>query len=192
MILAVTGVNYSPSTSFAASQRSNNDEFAQVLDSVTGTTIAGESMTLATSAAPGTILGSTVAAHLFATPQEEQDYASELTKRQRAAGVDTSQSIQFQVESDGSEVAKDGTPDKQKIDALFAADPAFANEYRKIANTEESSAIARADLGYMNEAKDMDSASQSALWQRYAGMISNMEAHGGDLTPAGASLSFES
>ena len=149
-------------------------------------------MPLATSAAPGTVLGSTVAAHLFATAQEEQDYASELTSRLRAAGVDTSEAIQFQVESDGSVVAKDGTPDKQKIDAIFAADPAFANEYRKIANTEESSAIARADVAYMNEAKDMDSAAQSALWQRYAGMINNMEAHGGQLTLAGASLSFQS
>ena len=192
MTLAVTGVSDPTSVNLVTSKRTNDDRFTQMLAAVTGPTGPDQSTTSASSVAPTSVLGSAAAAQLFATPQEEQDYASELTKRLRAAGVDTSQSIQFQVESDGSVVAKDGTPDKQKIDAIFAADPAFANEYRKIANTEESSAIARADLAYMNEAKNMDSASQSALWQRYAGMICNMEAHGGDLTLAGASLSFES
>jgi hypothetical protein len=161
-----------------------------MLAAVTGTTASGPSTAATTSAAPTSILGSAVAAQLFATPQEEQDYAAELTKRLRAAGVDTSQPIQFQVESDGSVVAKDGTPDKQKIDAMFAADPAFANEYRKIANTEETTAIVRAELAYEDQAKDLDTASQQALWQRYAGMINNMAAHGGELTLTGAKLSF--
>ena len=168
MITAVAGVTDSQSTGLVTSKQQSGDQFAQMLASVTTTGTAADA---ATSAAPRSILGSAAAAQLFATPQEEQDFATDLNNRLRAAGVDTSQPIQLQVQGDGSVVAKEGTPGKQQIDAVFAADPALANEYRKIANTEETKAIVRADLAYQNQAEDLGSAAQSALWQRYAGII---------------------
>ena len=188
MLTAIAGVNDALSTSPARKQQSS-DQFAQLLASVSDATGASNS---AASVAPRSILGSAAAAQLFATPQEEQDFAAELSQRLKDAGVDTSQPIQFQVQSDGSVVAKRGTPDKQKIDAVLAADPAMANEYRKIANTEETLAIVRKEVAYDNAAQGMGSAAQSALWQRYSGQISSIEAKGGDLTLAGANISFES
>lgn len=190
MITAVTGANDSLSATFATSKQQSTDQFAQLLASVTGTASAGASTTSATSVAPRTILGSAVAAQLFATPQEEQDFATDLTSRLKAAGVDTSQPIQFQVQSDGSVVAKSGTADKDKIDAVFAADPALANEYRKIGNTEETLAIAHDEVAYEKQAQGLDSAAQQALWQQYAGQIRGIEAQGGDLTLADAKISF--
>lgn len=193
MITATTGATDPLGASLASSKQQGTDQFAQVLASVAGTMTDGGSSTSATSVAPRTILGSSAAAQLFATPQEEQDFAADLTQRLRAAGVDTSQPIQFQVQSDGSVVAKDGTPDKQKIDAVFAADPAFANEYRKIANTEETKAIVKVELGYEQQAQGLSQAAQQALWQqRYAGQVSSIEAQGADLTLAGATISLDS
>ena len=193
MITAVTSATDSIGAGLASSKQQSGDQFAQLLASVTRTTTDGDSSTSATSVAPTSVLGSSAAAQLFATPQEEQDFAADLTQRLRAAGVDTSQPIQFQVQSDGSVVAKAGTPDKQKIDAVFAADPAFANEYRKIANTEETKAIIKVDRAYEQQAEGLSQAAQQALWQqRYAGQISGIEAQGGDLTLSGANISFNS
>ncbi len=189
MITAVASLNDSLSTSPLTSTQRSSDQFAEVLaSSVTGTATAGVSTTSAV--APRTILGSAVAAQLFAAPQEEQDFATELDNRLKAAGVDTSQPIQFQVQSDGSVVAKSGTADKQTIDAVLAADPALANEYRKIANTEETLAIVRREVAYQKQAQGLDSAAQSALWQSYAGQIGGIEAEGGDLTLTDAKISF--
>jgi len=192
MITALTGVNDFFSASPTTSKQPSGDQFAQALASVAGTTAAGNSTTSATSVAPGTVLGSAAAAQLFATPQEEQDFAAELDDRLKAAGVDTSQPILLQVQADGSVVAKSGTADKQKIDAVFAADPALGNEFRKISNTEESLAIARVEVAYQNQAQNLDSTAQRALWQQYAGQISGIEAQGGDLTLAGARISLSS
>jgi hypothetical protein len=191
MSFAIAGVNGSPNASAAASRRANDDGFTQVLASVNGAATADASTTSATSVAPRSIFDSAFAAQLLATPQEERDFASDLTRRLSAAGVDTSQPIQLQVQSDGSVVAKDGTPNKQEIDAVFAADPDLSNEYRKIANTEEITAIARVQAEYQRKAKDLDSAAQSALWQRYAAIISSMQAHSGELTLKNGQLSFD-
>jgi len=128
-------------------------------------------------------------AALLATPQEKQDYARDLTQRLQAAGIDTSQPIALTTNSSGAVVAKDGTPDKEKIDALFASDYKLSNQYRKIAGTELLQALGTEYTPYAADyqAAGSDSA-RSAVWQRYQGTFSALEAAGNDLTLSNGKL----
>ena len=109
---------------------------------------SGNSETQIAAPAPAAILDSpSWFATLFASPAEEQSFSAELVQRLQAAGVDTSQNITLTVADDGHVEAQAATSDKGKIDAVFAADPELEKEYRKIANTEESTSIAKAMAG---------------------------------------------
>ncbi|EPY02053.1 hypothetical protein [Magnetospirillum fulvum] len=128
-------------------------------------------------------------AALLATPQEKQDYARDLTQRLQAAGIDTSNPIALTTNSSGAVVAKDGTPDKEKIDALFANDYKLANQYRKIASTELMQALGTEYTPYAADYQAAGSdAARSAVWQRYQGTFSALEAAGNDLTLSNGKL----
>jgi len=120
---------------------------------------------------------------LIASPQEKQDYARDLTRRFKEAGIDTSKPISLTTTQTGAVVAKDGTPDKEKIDALFASDPALANQYRKIASTELLQAMGTEYAPYAAAYQAAGSdAARGAVWQRYQGAFNSIEAAGNDLT----------
>lgn len=126
---------------------------------------------------------------LFASAEEERDYAATLTTRLKAAGIDTSQPISLTTDSTGAVIAKDGTADKDKIDAVFAADPALANEYRKVAGTETLRALGTVYQPYAKayQAAGNDAA-RTAVWQRYQGPFRAVEAAGNELTLSDGTL----
>lgn len=187
MIDAVTGTATTWTTRHVASAQTGGGGFAAALAAATGNGAAtGAAPAPSAAGASSTVLNSSVS--LFATPEEEQDFSAGLTSRLKAAGVDTSQPIDFVVQADGSVVAAAGTPGKAQIDAVFAKDPALANEYRKIANTEETSAIAKAEVNYMAQAKNTGSAEQATLWQQCSGLIDRIKAVGSTLTLDGGEM----
>ncbi|CCE07147.1 hypothetical protein BRAS3843_20003 [Bradyrhizobium sp. STM 3843] len=167
----------------SASQGANNGDFDSALSSGADQSPAATSPTSSPSAASPTVLGSDLSL-LFASPQEEQAFASDLSRRLQAAGVDTSHAINLTVGSDGEVKAETGTKDADKIDAVFAADPAFANEYRKIANTELSNAIGRQLADYMKT----NSNGHDAIWQAYANNIATIKGEAGELSLNGGTL----
>lgn len=126
---------------------------------------------------------------LIASPEEERNFATNLTKRLQAAGIDTSKSIALTTDSTGAVIAKDGTADKDKIDALFAADPALANEYRKVASTETLRALGTVYQPYARDYQAAgNDATRAAVWQRYQGPFHAVEAAGNELTLSDGTL----
>ena len=124
---------------------------------------------------------------LFSTEDEEQAFSADITQRLQAAGVDTSKSIDFTVDGAGHVHAKDGTPDKDKIDAIFAADPGLENSYRKIANTAEANAAGKQIDSYLKAAQ---SDSGSADWQLYASQIEQFKNQADHLSLQDGELAF--
>lgn len=59
-------------------------------------------------------------------------FGDELGNKFRAAGIDTSVPVDLRVDADGRIGVSGSHPDKDKIEALFAEDPEFANRFRGI------------------------------------------------------------
>jgi|GEM_PF-4777865 len=131
----------------------------------------------------------------FAAPQlsvsdeERQAYISDLTDKLKAAGVDTSKDISFTVTNDGHVVAKDGTPDKDKIDAVMQANPDYENEYRKISNCDELQAMGRVQRHYVVDYQNAKTDDQKeAVWERYKAQFDRISAAAANMTLSGGSL----
>ncbi|MGJ4941135.1 hypothetical protein ACQR1W_11240 [Bradyrhizobium sp. HKCCYLS1011] len=167
----------------SASQGANDGDFGSALSSGTDQPPATTSDVSPSDKAAPTVLGSGLSL-LFASPQEEQAFASNLSRRLREAGVDTSHAINLTVGADGEVKAETGTKDADKIDAVFAADPALANEYRKISNTELSNAIGKQIANYMKT----NSNGHDAIWQAYANNIATIKGAAGELSLNGGTL----
>lgn len=162
---------------------------------ITQVTVAGTSSPLLLtrqangSTAFADTLDQTLAA-LTATPEEERAFARDLTQRFKAAGIDTSKPIELTVDSSGAVIAKDGTADKDKIDALFAGDFTLANTYRKVASTEMSHAMATEYQPYSADYQAAGSdAARGSVWRSYIGTFNAIGAAGGDLTLNNGTLS---
>jgi len=126
---------------------------------------------------------------LLASPEEKREYARNLTQRLKAAGIDTSKPIALTTTSTGAVVAQDGTADKDKIDALFASDPALSNEYRKISSTETLNALGTEYQPYAAAYQAAGSNdARGAVWQRYQGAFRSIEAAGNDMTLSDGTL----
>lgn len=133
----------------------------------------------ATKAPPLAVLRS---AQMLVPPQEKSAFAAELMRRLAEAGVPTSDDIQFETDSRGRVRAMAGTPNKAKIDAVFAADPALESAYRKIATTEELKAQVREMSRYtFAAASAAGKAERDALWRHYSAIFASMMAVRGQL-----------
>jgi hypothetical protein len=191
MIDGITGLSYSQNTKRVYAGGTGGGNFAALLAlsaAPENSSPAGTSSVSSACPTASDVLSSLSIADLFATPEEERAFAADLTNRLRAAGVDTSQPIQFTVQSDGSVVAMAGTPGKDKIDAVFAADPDLANEYRKIAMTEETKAAAKAQTYYMRKTEHVDKKTWDTLWQECIALMQQIQSVGGVLTLSGGSI----
>lgn len=126
---------------------------------------------------------------LSVSPEERKAYISDLTAKLKAAGVDTSQAISFTTTSDGHVVAKDGTPDKDKIDAVMQANPDYENEYRKIGSTDALQAMGRVQRHYMvdyeNAKSDKD---RERVWATYKSQFDSISAAADNITLSNGSL----
>ncbi len=133
----------------------------------------------ATKAPPLAVLRS---AQMLVSPKEKHAFAAELVGRLGAAGVDTSDAIAFEIGSRGHVQARDGTPGKRRIDALFAGDPVLESTYRRIVNTEELKAQVREMSRYtLANASARSKAERDALWRHYAAIFASMLAVRGQL-----------
>jgi hypothetical protein len=156
-------------------------DLSKLLGKNDGTT-AGD---LVASGGIGSVLASVP---LFATQDEERTFTAELTRRLNAAGVDTSKPINLTVDSTGKVLAADGTPDKDKIDAVFAADPSLRDEYGKIANTVEANAVASKVSQYMTATgSDPD----GSIWNKYAAEIAQITGQASKLSLDDGELDFD-
>lgn len=175
MITGISATQSSTATNTTAAKTDGSDFAA---------TLAAEDDTMQSSASADTTAPTPLlrtpggVASLFATPAEEQSFSDEVTKRLNAAGVDTSQSISFSVGSDGHVRANAGTKDADKIDAVFANDPALENEYVKISDTEIGNTIASQMMAYMKT----NSNGNDAISNSYYGTVSNIEKEAGEIT----------
>ncbi len=126
---------------------------------------------------------------LLATPQEVAQLGSDLTARLQAAGVDTSGGIRLECGHDGHVRAKDGTPGKEKIDAMFASDPEFENQYRKVQSTLSLNALGRISESYFADYQAAgNDGDRAAVWSRYRGLTEQAMAAGATMTLSGGSL----
>lgn len=154
-----------------------------------GGTQNGLHVTGATSSSGGGVqLGTTKVTDLFATPEEERAFSKELTERLNSMGVDTSKPIKLTVDFQGHVVAAPGTPDKDKIDNLFANDFNLRNEYVKIANTETTKALVKAQQAYMRQAEGASKEVQDYLYENLIRFSQNIDSVGGDMTLSGGTL----
>jgi hypothetical protein len=190
MIVSIAGNGFAAQA--ATTRTSGNSEngdngFAATLSTISQTQATSSGATAAPAAAPGSVLGSPGWFNLlFASPAQEQAFGTDLTQRLQAAGVDTSSPIALTVDSSGHVKAKDGTPGSQAIDAMLASDPTLENTYKKIANTEETTALARAEVAAYGAAGN--DTTPGAAWQQYSGAVDAIEANGANLTLANGSL----
>ena len=60
------------------------------------------------------------------------DLQSALSSKFRAAGIDTSRSIDLETDAQGNVRIANDHPDKEKIEQLFADDPELANDFRGV------------------------------------------------------------
>jgi hypothetical protein len=187
MIEAITHASSSAYSSSPSSASGTDDSFAAVMAAmersdtavVTPRTPANKPLSLLSSSLDS----------LFATPEEERNYASALTDRLRNAGINVSKGVELTTDAQGHVVAKAGTPDKDKIDALFANDYDLANEYRKIASTESLKASAKEYEYYSRDYSAAKGATaQAAVWGRYSGIFDTIGGAGGDMTLSGGEL----
>ncbi|WP_096702724.1 hypothetical protein [Magnetospirillum sp. 15-1] len=126
---------------------------------------------------------------LLATPQEVAQLGSDLTARLQAAGIDTGGAIQLECGHDGHVRAKDGTPGKEKIDAMFASDPEFENQYRKVQSTLSLNALGQISESYVSDYQAAgNDGDRAAVWSRYRGLTERAMAAGGTMTLSGGSL----
>lgn len=126
---------------------------------------------------------------LLATPEEIAQLGRDITDRLRSAGIATDGDIRLECGGDGHVRAKDGTPDKERIDALFAADPELENQYRKVQSTLELNAMARVSESYVADyqaAKDDDE--RASVWSRYHSLMNQVSAAGATMTLSGGTL----
>jgi len=190
MIESIGVTRVSLTAARATPTRAENEDFASTLSAADQTSATPSTAAGSTTVAPSTVLGSPGWFNLlFASPQEEQTFASDLTQRLQAAGVDTSQPIALTVNSSGHVKAKDGTPDKAAIDALFAGDPALENAYKKVAGTEENKALAKEYEAYSTAyGAARNNAARGAVWQQYSGAFASIEASAANLTLVNGSL----
>lgn len=184
MIESIAGSGSAGQTRTTRTGSNRDDGFASTLSAVSRTETASSSTAAATATAPSAILGSPGWFNqLFASPAEEQVFASDLTQRLQAAGVDTSNPIALTVDSSGHVKAKDDTPAAKAIDALFAGDPTLENTYKKIANTEETTALARTEVAFSAAyGAAGNDAMRGAVWQLYSGNFDAITADAGNLT----------
>jgi hypothetical protein len=136
-------------------------------------------MATSTKAPPLAVLRS---AQMLISPQEKVAFAGLLICRLRSAGVDTSEAIQFEIDGRGRVRAKDGTPGKSKIDAVFAADPGLGNDYRRIANNEELKAQVREMSRYtFANAAASGEGERETLSRHYSAIFASMMAVRGQM-----------
>jgi len=190
MIASIAAAGVVTPTTRATSTQADGEDFASTLSAVSQTNSTQAATAGTSTAAPSSVLGSPGWFNiLFASPQEERTFASDLTQRLQAAGVDTSRPIALTVDAQGHVKAKDGTPGKAAIDALFACDPALENSYKKIANTEETTTLAREYTAYASAyGAAQNNAARGAVWQQYSGAFAEIAAGGADLTLVNGSL----
>jgi len=138
----------------------------------------------------GTVAGTALlSAPLLATPQEVAQLGSDLTARLQAAGIDTGGAIQLECGHDGHVRAKDGTPGKEKIDAMFASDPEFENQYRKVQSTLSLNALGQISESYFSDYQAAENdGDRAAVWSRYRGLTERAMAAGDTMTLSGGSL----
>lgn len=149
----------------------------------------GLHVTKATSSTGGGVqVGVTKISDLLATPEEERAFSKELTERLNAMGVDTSKPIKLTVDFQGNVVAAPGTPDKDKIDNMFANDPNMRNEYVKIASTETIKALVKAQQAYMRQAEGASQDVQDFLYEDLIRFSQSIDSVGGDMTLSGGTL----
>lgn len=174
-------------TRSSGSSETVDDGFASTLSAV-GQTPAAASAT--TAAAASSVLGSANWFSLmFASPAEEQAFATDLTQRLQSSGIDTSAPIALTVDRSGHVKAKEGTPGSEAINALFASDPTLENTYKKIANTEETTALVRTEAAYSAAyGAAGNDAVRGAVWQQYSGTFNAIAANDGNLTLADGRL----
>jgi hypothetical protein len=167
-----------------------NGDFARLLDqgAENGTAAARP---VSGSSTAGRIAGGVqlLSQPLLATPEEIAQLGRDNTDRLRTAGIATDGDIKLECGADGHVRAKDGTPDKDRIDALFAADPELENQYRKVQSTLELNAMARVSASYVADyqaAKDDDE--RASVWSRYHSLMNQVSAAGATMTLSGGAL----
>lgn len=120
---------------------------------------------------------------LFATAEETAAFNAELAARLRAIGVDANRPVSLYVDGMGNVKAAEGEPRKGSIDSLFAADPAFANQFRKISNTEELKAVAQEYEAYQAAyGAARGDVARTNVWREYSAYIAAIGASYGKLT----------
>lgn len=76
------------------------------------------------------------------------DLQTTLGNRFRAAGIDTSQPIDLEVDATGAVRVANDHPDKDKIEAMFADDPDLANAFRGVLALQETVSAAERHLAF--------------------------------------------
>ncbi|PKU24405.1 hypothetical protein [Telmatospirillum siberiense] len=126
---------------------------------------------------------------IVVTPEDRQKFAGDVTRALQAAGVDTREPISLTVDSAGAVKAEAGTPQAEKIDAVFAQNPALGNTYQKICNYDLSCAIARCSIA---EGEAMERAgspsAKASVWSRFSGVVSVLKGEGEQETLADGQL----
>lgn len=196
MFDAVTGARAAQSAAQSATRSATqsagtaNGDFARLLNQ--GSDSAGAAARpVSGSSAAGRIAGGIelLSQPLLATPEETAQLGRDITDRLRAAGIATDGEIRLECGADGHVRAKDGTPDKERIDALFAADPELENQFRKVQSTLELNAMARVSQSYVADYQAAgDDDERAAVWSRYHGLMNQVSAAGATVTLGGGVL----
>ena len=124
---------------------------------------------------------------------ETATLAEELQKRLVRAGVDTDVPVTLDVAQDGSIVVRGDHPDKAKIERLFAEDPDFANQYRKVSQDNAMIALGMVGVRYriaFDEAKDDEE--RERVVRRFDAVIQQLGKASGQMTLSGGQMSSAS
>lgn len=119
--------------------------------------------------------------------------AEDLQKRLVRAGVDTDVPVTLDVAQDGSIVVRGDHPDKAKIERLFAEDPDFANQYRKVSQDNAMIALGMVGVRYriaLDEAKDEEE--RDRVTRRFDAVIEKLGKSSGQMTLSGGQMSSAS
>lgn len=125
--------------------------------------------------------------------EETAALADELHKRLVRAGVDTDVPVTLDVAKDGSIVVRGDHPDKAKIERLFADDPDFANQYRKVSQDNAFIAVGMVGVRYRiayDEAKDDEE--RARVTRRFDAVIQQLSKASGQMTLSGGQMSSAS
>lgn len=119
----------------------------------------------------------------FATAQDVADFSKSFAQKLHAAGIDSGTSVQLQFNAQGHVEAAGNSPDKAKIDAIFAEDPELEDQYRNIACTEANNAEARQVAAYQQAySVASDDEDRSEVWFKYQSVFKGIRAQEGNMT----------